>query len=94
MVRIKIARAPWATSGLKIVTGKIPLPLPSLRDADHAGLEVSRAKRFSLRYMSKPWGGAFKEAVPTTSSSFLIGPLAQQLYKTLCEKPSGDIKEL
>ena len=93
MVRIKIARAPWATSGLKTVTGKIPLPLPSLRDADHAGLEVSRAKRFSLKYMSNP-GGAFKEAVPTTSSSFIIGPLAQQPYKTLCEKPPGDIREL
>ena len=57
MVRIEIARAPWATSGLKIVTGKIPLPLPSLRDADHAGLEVSRAKRFSLKSMSNPGGG-------------------------------------
>ena len=93
MVRIKTARAPWATSALKTVTGKILLPLPSRRDADHAGLEVSRANRCSLKSMSNP-GGAFEEAVPTTSSSFVIGPLAQKPYKTLCEKPPGDIKEV
>ena len=38
-----IPPALWATGGLGIVTGKLPLSLPSPRALDPAGLEVARA---------------------------------------------------
>ena len=40
---IYIPPAPWATGGLGVLTGKIPLSLPSPRALDPVGLEVARA---------------------------------------------------
>ena len=39
----QIPPALWATGGLEVVNGKLPLSLPSLRASDLAGLEVARA---------------------------------------------------
>ena len=39
---IYIPPAPWATGGLGVVTGKLPLTLPSPRALDPAGLDHSR----------------------------------------------------
>ena len=38
-----IPPAPWATSGLEVVPGKLPLSQPSPRASDPAGLDQSRA---------------------------------------------------